>query len=307
MTTATAQSSHQYSLVPFYVFYSMFGFQRIGDLAWAAGDLQARGFLLGGTSGRTTLNGEGLQHQDGHSHLLSSAIPNCVSYDPCYSYELAVIIHNGLQRMFVNNEPIYYYVTLMNENYPHQSMPDGVEDGIKKGMYLLCSKGKSKKKMVRLLGSGAILREVEKAADLLLEHGISSQVWSVTSYIELARELRDVDRQNLLKVEEDHLVSYVGECLEGDRPVIAASDYVKAVPEQLRSAIQAPYHVLGTDGFGRSDTREKLRQFFEVNHQFIAYTALVKLYEIGVCEKKVLSDFKKEFDIDSDKPNPRLV
>ena len=307
MTTATAQSSHQYSLVPFYVFYSMFGFQRIGDLAWAAGDLQARGFLLGGTSGRTTLNGEGLQHQDGHSHLLSSAIPNCVSYDPCYSYELAVIIHNGLQRMFVNNEPIYYYVTLMNENYPHQSMPDGVEDGIKKGMYLLCSKGKSKKKMVRLLGSGAILREVEKAADLLLELGISSQVWSVTSYIELARELRDIDRQNLLNLEEDHLVSYVGECLEGDRPVIAASDYVKAVPEQLRSAIQAPYHVLGTDGFGRSDTREKLRQFFEVNHQFIAYTALVKLYEIGVCEKKVLSDFKKEFDIDSDKPNPRLA
>ena len=307
MTTATAQSSHQYSLVPFYVFYSMFGFQRIGDLAWAAGDLQARGFLLGGTSGRTTLNGEGLQHQDGHSHLLSSAIPNCVSYDPCYSYELAVIIHNGLQRMFVNNEPIYYYVTLMNENYPHQSMPDGVEDGIKKGMYLLCSKGKSKKKMVRLLGSGAILREVEKAADLLLELGISSQVWSVTSYIELARELRDIDRQNLLNVEEDHLVSYVGECLEGDRPVIAASDYVKAVPEQLRSAIQAPYHVLGTDGFGRSDTREKLRQFFEVYHQFIAYTALVKLYEIGVCEKKVLSDFKKEFDIDSDKPNPRLA
>ena len=307
MTTATAQSSHQYSLVPFYVFYSMFGFQRIGDLAWAAGDLQARGFLLGGTSGRTTLNVEGLQHQDGHSHLLSSAIPNCVSYDPCYSYELAVIIHNGLQRMFVNNEPIYYYVTLMNENYPHQSMPDGAEDGIKKGMYLLCSKGKSKKKMVRLLGSGAILREVEKAADLLLELGISSQVWSVTSYIELARELRDIDRQNLLNVEEDHLVSYVGECLEGDRPVIAASDYVKAVPEQLRSAIQAPYHVLGTDGFGRSDTRAKLRQFFEVNHQFIAYTALVKLYEIGVCEKKVLSDFKKEFDIDSDKPNPRLA
>ena len=307
MTTATAQSSHQYSLVPFYVFYSMFGFQRIGDLAWAAGDLQARGFLLGGTSGRTTLNGEGLQHQDGHSHLLSSAIPNCVSYDPCYSYELAVIIHNGLQRMFVNNEPIYYYVTLMNENYPHQPMPDGAEDGIKKGMYLLCSKGKSKKKMVRLLGSGAILREVEKAADLLLEHGISSQVWSVTSYIELARELRDIDRQNLLNVEEDHLVSYVGECLEGDRPVIAASDYVKAVPEQLRSAIQAPYHVLGTDGFGRSDTREKLRQFFEVNHQFIAYTALVKLYEIGVCEKKMLTDFKKEFDIDSDKPNPRLA
>ena len=307
MTTATAQSSHQYSLIPFYIFYSMFGFQRIGDLAWAAGDLQSRGFLLGGTSGRTTLNGEGLQHQDGHSHLLSSAIPNCISYDPCYSYELAVIIHDGLERMFVNKDPIYYYVTLMNENYPHPAMPDGAENGIKKGMYLLCSKGKSKKKMVRLLGSGAILREVEKAADLLLEHGVSSQVWSVTSYIELARELRDIDRRNLLNAEEDYLTSHVGECLEGDRPVIAASDYVKAVPEQLRSAIHAPYHVLGTDGFGRSDTREKLRHFFEINHQLIAYAALVKLYEVGMCEKKELFEFKKEFGIDADKPNPRLA
>ena len=307
MTTATAQSSHQYSLIPFYIFYSMFGFQRIGDLAWAAGDLQSRGFLLGGTSGRTTLNGEGLQHQDGHSHLLSSAIPNCISYDPCYSYELAVIIHDGLERMFVNKDPIYYYVTLMNENYPHPAMPDGAENGIKKGMYLLCSKGKSKKKMVRLLGSGAILREVEKAADLLLEYGVSSQVWSVTSYIELARELRDIDRRNLLNAEEDYLTSHVGECLEGDRPVIAASDYVKAVPEQLRSAIQAPYHVLGTDGFGRSDTREKLRHFFEINHQFIAYAALVKLYEVGMFEKKELSEFKKEFGIDAYKLNPRLA
>ena len=308
MTTATAQSSHQYSLIPFYIFYSMFGFQRIGDLAWAAGDLQSRGFLLGGTSGRTTLNGEGLQHQDGHSHLLSSAIPNCISYDPCYSYELAVIIHDGLDRMFVKKEPIFYYVTLMNENYPHPSIPDGIETGIKKGMYLLCSKGKSTSRMVRLMGSGAILREVEKASDLLLERGIASQVWSVTSFIELARELRDTDRRHLLNAEEeDSAISYVGECLEGDRPVIAASDYVKAVPEQLRSAIQAPYHVLGTDGFGRSDTREKLRNFFEVNHQFIAYAALVKLYEIGACEKKELSDFKKEFGIDADKPNPRLA
>ena len=216
IAAGTAYTNHDVEMIPIYLFYSMFGFQRIGDLAWAAADSQTRGFLIGATSGKTTLAGEGLQHQDGHSHLLASAIPNCVSYDPCYSYELAVNIHNGLQRMFVNNEPIYYYVTLMNENYPHQSMPDGVEDGIKKGMYLLCSKGKSRKKMVRLLGSGAILREVEKAADLLLELGISSQVWSVTSYIELARELRDIDRQNLLNVEEDHLVSYVGECLEGD-------------------------------------------------------------------------------------------
>ncbi len=307
IATATSQSSHQYSLIPFYVFYSMFGFQRIGDLAWAAGDLQARGFLLGGTSGRTTLNGEGLQHQDGHSHLLSSSIPNCVSYDPCYAYELAVIIQAGLERMLGNKEPIYYYITLMNENYPHPAMPKDSEEGIKKGMYLLRSKGKAKKKTVRLLGSGAILREVEKAADLLLDRGVSSEVWSVTSYIELARELNDVERVNMLNPEADNSTSYVERCLKGDRPVIASSDYVKAVPEQLRSAIQAPYHVLGTDGFGRSDTREKLRSFFEIDQYFIAFAALTKLYESGDVSLKDLSDFQKEFGIDSKKQNPRTT
>jgi len=307
IATATSQSSHQYSLIPFYVFYSMFGFQRIGDLAWAAGDLQARGFLLGGTSGRTTLNGEGLQHQDGHSHLLSSSIPNCVSYDPCYAYELAVIIQAGLERMLGNREPIYYYITLMNENYPHPAMPKDSEEGIKKGMYLLRSKGKAKKKTVRLLGSGAILREVEKAADLLLDRGVSSEVWSVTSYIELARELNDVERVNMLNPEADNSTSYVERCLKGDRPVIASSDYVKAVPEQLRSAIQAPYHVLGTDGFGRSDTREKLRSFFEIDQYFIAFAALTKLYESGDVSLKDLSDFQKEFGIDSKKQNPRTT
>jgi pyruvate dehydrogenase E1 component len=307
IATATSQSSHQYSLIPFYVFYSMFGFQRIGDLAWAAGDLQARGFLLGGTSGRTTLNGEGLQHQDGHSHLLSSSIPNCVSYDPCYAYELAVIIQDGLERMLGNKEPIYYYITLMNENYPHPAMPKGSEEGIKKGMYLLRSKGKAKKKMVRLLGSGAILREVEKAADLLLDRGISSEIWSVTSYIELARELNDVERINMLNPGVDNSASYVESCLSGDRPVIASSDYVKAVPEQLRSAITAPYHVLGTDGFGRSDTREKLRSFFEIDQYFIAFSALTKLYESGDVSLKDLSDFQKEFGIDSKKQNPRTT
>jgi len=307
IATATSQSSHQYSLIPFYVFYSMFGFQRIGDLAWAAGDLQARGFLLGGTSGRTTLNGEGLQHQDGHSHLLSSSIPNCVSYDPCYAYELAVIIQHGLERMLGNKEPIYYYITLMNENYPHPALPKGSEEGIKKGMYLLRSKGKVKKKMVRLLGSGAILREVEKAADLLLDRGVSSEIWSVTSYIELARELNDVERINMLNPEADNSASYVESCLSGDRPVIASSDYVKAVPEQLRSAIPAPYHVLGTDGFGRSDTREKLRSFFEIDQYFIAFSALTKLYESGDVSLKDLSDFQKEFGIDSKKQNPRTA
>ncbi len=305
IATATSQSSHQYSLIPFYVFYSMFGFQRIGDLAWAAGDLQARGFLLGGTSGRTTLNGEGLQHQDGHSHLLSSAIPNCVSYDPCYAYELAVIIQHGLERMLGHGEPIYYYITLMNESYPHPALPKGSEEGIKKGMYLLHSKGKAKKKMVRLMGSGAILREVEKAADLLQDRGVSSEVWSVTSYVELARELNDVERINMLNPGLDTTVSYVEQCLKGDRPVIAASDYVKAVPEQLRSATQAPYHVLGTDGFGRSDTREKLRKFFEIDQYFIAFAALTKLYECGEVPLKDLTDFQKEFGIDSDKQNPR--
>ena len=307
IATATSQSSHQYSLIPFYVFYSMFGFQRIGDLAWAAGDLQARGFLLGGTSGRTTLNGEGLQHQDGHSHLLSSSIPNCVSYDPCYAYELAVIIQDGLERMLGNKEPIYYYITLMNENYPHPAMPKGSEERIKKGMYLLRSKGKAKKKMVRLLGSGAILREVEKAADLLLDRGVSSEIWSVTSYIELARELNDVERINMLNPGVDNSASYVESCLSGDRPVIASSDYVKAVPEQLRSAITAPYHVLGTDGFGRSDTREKLRSFFEIDQYFIAFSALTKLYESGDVSLKDLSDFQKEFGIDSKKQNPRTT
>ena len=307
IATATSQSSHQYSLIPFYVFYSMFGFQRIGDLAWAAGDLQARGFLLGGTSGRTTLNGEGLQHQDGHSHLLSSAIPNCISYDPCYAYELAVIIQHGLERMLADKEPIYYYITLMNENYPHPALPKGSEEGIKKGMYLLGSKGKAKKKMVRLLGSGAILREVEKAADLLLDRGVSSEVWSVTSYVELAREIHDVERFNLLNPGADNSISYVEQCLMGDYPVIASSDYVKAVPEQLRSAIRAPYHVLGTDGFGRSDTREKLRKFFEIDQYFIAFAALTKLHESGEVSLKDLSDFQKEFDIDADKLNPRTA
>ena len=307
ITTATSRSSNQYTLIPFYVFYSMFGFQRVGDLAWAAGDLQARGFLLGGTSGRTTLNGEGLQHQDGHSHLLSSAIPNCVSYDPCYAYELAVIIQNGLERMFGEEEPIYYYITLMNENYPHPKMPEGSEEGIKKGMYLLRSKGKSIKKMVRLLGSGAILREVEQAADLLLDLGVSCEVWSVTSYVELAREINDVERANLLTIGSENTTSHVERCLKGDRPVIASSDYVKAVPEQLRSAIKAPYHVLGTDGFGRSDTREKLRNFFEIDRYFIAFAALTKLYECGELRLDDLTSFQKEFGIDLDKRNPRTA
>jgi pyruvate dehydrogenase E1 component len=307
LSAATSYSNHQYTLIPFYIYYSMFGFQRIGDLAWAAGDLQARGFLLGGTAGRTTLNGEGLQHQDGHSHLLSSTVPNCISYDPCYSYELAVIIHEGLRRMYVEQEPVYYYVTVMNENYQHPAMPEGAEEGILKGMYLLQTLGDDTVKKVRLLGSGTILREVEAAAATLHEdYGVSVEVWSVTSFTELAREAQDVARYNLLHPEEDQQVSYVAQCLSGDAPVVASSDYMKALPEQLRSCIDAPYHVLGTDGFGRSDTREKLRHFFEVDRKFVTLAALSKLAEKQVVSTQDVKQAREQMGIDIDKSNPRL-
>ena len=307
LSAATSYSNHQYTLIPFYIYYSMFGFQRIGDLAWAAGDLQARGFLLGGTAGRTTLNGEGLQHQDGHSHLLSSTVPNCISYDPCYSYELAVIIHEGLRRMYVEQEPIYYYVTVMNENYQHPAMPEGAEEGILKGMYLLQTLGDDTAKKVRLLGSGTILREVEAAAATLHEdYGVSVEVWSVTSFTELAREAQDVARYNLLHPEEEQQVPYVAQCLSGDAPVVASSDYMKALPEQLRSCIDAPYHVLGTDGFGRSDTREKLRHFFEVDRKFVTLAALSKLAEKQVVSTQDVKQAREQMGIDIDKSNPRL-
>ena len=305
-SAATAYATHQYTLVPFYIYYSMFGFQRIGDLAWAAGDLQARGFLLGGTSGRTTLNGEGLQHQDGHSHLLASTIPNCISYDPCYAYELAVIIQDGLRRMFVEQEPVFYYLTVMNEAYAHPAMPDGVEAHILKGMYLLKTVGDATGRRVRLLGSGTILREAEAAAEMLAaDYGVQAEVWSVTSFTELTREAQDVTRWNLLHPAETPRISYVGECLAGDDPVVAASDYMKAIPEQLRAAINAPYHVLGTDGFGRSDTREQLRGFFEVDRRFITFAALSQLAARQVLPVAELAQAQEALGIDADKPNPR--
>ncbi len=307
LSAATSHSNHQYTLMPFYIYYSMFGFQRIGDLAWAAGDLRARGFLLGGTAGRTTLNGEGLQHQDGHSHLLASTVPNCISYDPCYSYELAVIIHEGMRRMYVEQEPVYYYVTVMNENYQHPAMPEGTEEGILKGMYKLRTLGDDAAKTVRLLGSGTILREVEAAADMLHEdYGVTVEVWSVTSFTELAREMQDVERHNLLHPEDDQQLSYVAQCLPGDAPVVASSDYVKAVAEQLRGAITAPYHVLGTDGFGRSDTREKLRHFFEVDRNFVTLAALAKLAEKQVISTQDVKQARDQLGIDAGKSNPRL-
>ena len=306
-SAATSASSHEYTLIPFYIYYSMFGFQRVGDLAWAAGDLQARGFLLGGTAGRTTLNGEGLQHQDGHSHLLAATVPNCISYDPCYAYELAVIIQEGLRRMYVEQDPVYYYVTVMNENYQHPPMPEGAEEGIIKGMYKLKTLGKKSNKTVRLLGSGTILREVESAAEMLHDdYGVGVEVWSVTSFTELAREMQDVDRYNLLHPAEEPKRSYVETCLEGDAPVVATTDYMKAIPEQVRAAIKAPYHVLGTDGYGRSDTRDNLRHFFEVDHKFVVLAALSKLAEAQVISNKDVADAQAKLGLDADKANPRL-
>jgi pyruvate dehydrogenase E1 component len=307
LAAATSYTTHRYTLIPFYVYYSMFGFQRVGDLAWAAGDSQARGFLLGGTAGRTTLNGEGLQHQDGHSHLLASTIPNCVSYDPCYAYELAVIVQDGLRRMVVERENVYYYITVMNENYVHPPMPAGVEDGIRKGMYLLRQVGTDARLKVRLLGSGTILREVEAAADLLYNRfGIGADVYSVTSYNELAREARDVDRWNLLHPEQTPRISHVQQLLGGSSPVISSSDYMRSVADQIRGAIAADYHVLGTDGFGRSDRRDRLRDFFEIDRRFVALTALNSLVQQQSLSVEVVVQARTEFAINPDKPNPRI-
>jgi len=319
LSAATSYSVHNYPLIPFYIYYSMFGFQRVGDLCWAAGDLQARGFLIGATAGRTTLNGEGLQHQDGHSHLAANTIPNCVSYDPTYSYELAVIIQDGIRRMYHEDESVWYYITTMNENYTHPEMPEGAEEGILKGMYLLedgdskdykVSAGKGKKpNRVRLLGSGTILREVQVAASILRkDYKVAVDVWSATSINELARDGLDVDRWNMLHPEEEPRVSYVEQCLsEKEGPVIAATDYMKMYSDQIRAFVPAPYKVLGTDGFGRSDSRQKLRHFFEVNASFIVVAALGELAGTGAIEKKVVSEAIKKFKLDPEKLNPLLA
>ena len=308
LSSATSYSTHQLTLIPFYIYYSMFGFQRIGDLAWMAGDMQARGFLLGGTAGRTTLNGEGLQHQDGHSHLLASTIPNCVSYDPCYIYELAVIIQDGLRRMIGEKENVFYYITVMNENYLQPAMPEGAVPGILKGMYQLRQHGDDETNKVRLLGSGTILREIEAAAQMLHEdYGVTTEVWSVTSFNELAREGQDVTRWNLLHPEEEPRVSFISESLQGDAPVVAASDYMKTLAEQLRPYIPANYKVLGTDGFGRSDTREALRHFFEVDRKFITLAALRCLADEQKMSLDTVRDARDALGIDPEKANPRLV
>ncbi len=303
IAAATSYANHGLPLIPFYIYYSMFGFQRIGDLAWAAGDSRARGFLLGATAGRTTLAGEGLQHTDGHSHIFSNVIPNCVSYDPTFSYELAVIMHHGLERMYVNKEDVYFYITLMNENYLHPAMPSGVEEGIIKGMYLFQSSNHQQK--VQLLGSGAILCEVIKAATLLAEFNVGADIWSVTSFNELGRDGLAVDRENHLHPEQKNKTAYVTKCLENTSgPIIAATDYIRAHADQIRQFVAKPYYVLGTDGFGRSDTRVNLRHHFEVDAKHIAYTALKALVDQGDWTVDALLKAADTLGIDRKKGNP---
>jgi pyruvate dehydrogenase E1 component len=311
IAAATAYANHGQMMIPFYIFYSMFGFQRIGDLAWAAGDMRARGFLLGGTAGRTTLNGEGLQHEDGHSHLMASTIPNCISYDPTFAYELAVIVQDGMRRMYQEQEDVFYYITVMNENYTHPAMPEGVEKGILRGMYLF-AEGKVKKNQqrVQLLGSGTILREVIAAAEMLeKDYGVAADIWSVTSFNELRRDGLDVQRWNTLHPEAEPRLSYVEQCLK-DRagPVIAATDYLKTYADQIRAFMPAQhYSVLGTDGFGRSDTRRALRRFFEVDRNYVAVAALKALADMEAIPRAKVADAIKRYGIDAEKPSPTSV
>ncbi|MCO7223967.1 pyruvate dehydrogenase (acetyl-transferring), homodimeric type [Pleionea sp. CnH1-48] len=313
IAAATSYSTNDLPMVPFYIYYSMFGFQRIGDLAWMAGDMQARGFLIGATAGRTTLNGEGLQHQDGHSHILASTIPNCISYEPTYAYELALIIRDGMRRMYEDQENVFYYLTTMNENYVQPEMPDGAEEGIIKGMYLLKqggeNKGKAKAKRVQLLGSGTILREVEAAAELLRDDwGVESDIWSVTSFNELRRDGLEAERQNLMNPEAEPQKAFVTQCLEGHQgPVIASTDHMKAYADQIRTWVPGHYRVLGTDGFGRSDSRENLRRFFEVDRYYVTVAALQSLANEGVLKASQVTEALKKYNIDVNKPNPLTV
>ena len=309
MAAATAYSTHNVQMIPFYIYYSMFGFQRVGDLAWAAGDMRCRGFLLGGTAGRTTLNGEGLQHADGHSHLAASTIPNCVSYDPAFAYEVIVIIQDGLRRMYQEQEDVYYYITVMNENYSHPEMPKGIEQNILQGMYLLREGSEKNKQRVQLLGSGTILREVIAAADILeKDYKISADIWSVTSFNQLRREALSVSRWNLLHPEEPARLSYVETCLKDRKgPVIASTDYMKIVADQIREFVPNRYRVLGTDGFGRSDTREKLRYFFEVDRHYVVVAALKALADEGKIPTSAVTKAIQTFAIDPEKPEPIKV
>ena len=309
IAAATAYSNHGVPMIPFYIYYSMFGFQRIGDLAWAAGDSRARGFMLGGTAGRTTLNGEGLQHEDGHSHILAGTIPNCISYDPTFSYEVAVIVQHGLKRMFQDQEDVYFYLTLMNENYSHPEMPMGAEEGIIKGLYRMTKTSRPGKKHVNLMGSGTILVQAIKAAEMLkADFGVTSDIWSATSFNELARDCQDTMRFNRLNPFAAPRKAYAATQLEKAKgPVIAATDYMKNYAEQIRACVPGRYTVLGTDGYGRSDSRVNLRRFFEVDAAHIAAAAMVDLWREGAVSDKDLQAALDKYNIDGGKPNPRLV
>ena len=315
IAAATSYSTHGASMIPFFIYYSMFGFQRIGDLAWAAGDQRARGFLLGGTAGRTTLNGEGLQHEDGHSHLMSSTVPNCISYDPTFAYEVAVIIQDGLRRMYKEQEDVFYYLTVMNENYHHPAMPEGAEEGIIKGMYRLSEsklgegKGNKKTPRVQLLGSGTILREVIAAQAMLEEDfGIAADIWSCPSFTELRREGLGVERWNMLHPDEKPREAYVSKCLDrATGPVVAATDYMKMFADQIRPFIHKHFVVLGTDGFGRSDTREKLRGFFEVDRRYVTVAALKALADEGTIPTSKVAAAIEKYGLNPDKPDPTTV
>jgi pyruvate dehydrogenase E1 component len=310
MAAATSYSTHAVPMIPFFIFYSMFGFQRVGDLAWAAGDMRSRGFLLGGTAGRTTLNGEGLQHEDGHSHLISATVPNCISYDPTFGYEVAVIIHDGLKRMYVDQQDVYYYLTLMNENYRHPAMPEGAAPAIVKGMYLFkAGDKKSKAPRVQLLGSGTIFREVIEAAALLRnDWGVEADLWSCPSFTQLARDGYAVSRQNMLNPASKPKVSHVEDCLKDtEGPVIAATDYIRAFADQIRAYVPRRYVVLGTDGFGRSDTRDKLRYFFEVDRKWVTVAALKALADEGKIPAAKVGEALAKYGLDEKKPAPWTV
>lgn len=306
IAAGTSYSTHNVPMIPFFIFYSMFGFQRVADLIWAAADQRTRGFLLGGTAGRTTLNGEGLQHEDGHSHIFALSVPNCISYDPVFSYELAVIIQDGLHRMYVDQEDIFYYITVMNENYEHPAMPKGIEQDILKGMYSFKKSEESRQPRVQLLGSGTIFREVIAAAELLKnDWGVASDLWSCTSFTELARDGQSCERWNRLHPTEAPKKPHVTECLENVKgPIVAATDYIRLYAEQIRPYLSAPYTVLGTDGFGRSDTREALRSFFEVNRYHIAVAALKSLADLGEFELSKVETAIAKYGIDPDRIEP---
>ena len=306
---ATSYSNHGVPMIPFFIYYSMFGFQRVGDLAWAAGDSRARGFMLGGTAGRTTLNGEGLQHEDGHSHIIAGTVPNCISYDPTFQHEVAVIVQHGMTRMYQDQEDVYFYITLMNENYAHPDMPAGCEAGIIRGLYRLKEVKKAGRKHVNLLGSGTILIQAIKAAEMLeADYGITADIWSATSLNELARDGQDAERWNRLNPMEPPRTAFVTQALSKAKgPVIAATDYMKNYAEQIRAFVPGRYTVLGTDGFGRSDSRVNLRRFFEVDANHIAAAAMVDLFRDGAVDEATLKAALAKYDIDGAKPNPRLV